>query len=66
MHPTYSTFFQFPMPGKIPKELYLRNNKPVPKEGMTTLQITGGSKTKIEFGVYVKNSVLRYVVALRT
>jgi len=47
------------MPGKIPKDLYLRNNKPVAKEGMTALQIPGGSKKKIKIGVNEENSVLR-------
>lgn len=54
------------MPGKIPKILYLRNNKPVPKEGMTTLQIPGGSKKKIKIGVNVENSILRYCVQFIT
>ena len=50
------------MGGPIPRDYYLTNNPPVPKEGMESISIiagVGGFK-KLKFKVLVANSLLRY------
>ena len=49
------------MGGEVPKEYYMCNSLPVPKEGMETLNIIAGAGgfKKLKIKVEVANSILR-------
>ncbi|EFX85375.1 hypothetical protein DAPPUDRAFT_314193 [Daphnia pulex] len=48
------------MGGEVPHSYYVSNSKPVPKEGMQSLEIGSGSKKNLEFEIGATNSVLRW------
>lgn len=54
-------FSQLNMGGEVPHSYYVSNSKPVPKEGMQSLEIGSGSKKNLEFEIGATNSVLRYI-----
>jgi len=52
---------QWNMGGEVPREYYMSNNPPVPKEGMETLTLIAGAGgfKRLKFKVDVVGSVLR-------
>ncbi|XP_046633901.1 SEC14-like protein 2 [Daphnia pulicaria] len=48
------------MGGEVPHSYYVSNSKPVPKEGMQSLEIGSGSRKNLEFEIGATNSVLRW------
>lgn len=48
------------MGGEVPREYYLKNAPPVPREEMKMLALSSGSKEKLEFDVSTVGSVLKY------
>lgn len=50
------------MGGEVPRSYYVSNSKPVPKEGMQSLEIGSGSRKNLEFEIGAANSVLRYIL----
>ena len=50
---------QFNMGGEVPKELYLSNAPPEPKESMESFTLSSGRKKEFEFSVSSPQSILR-------
>ncbi|XP_057372735.1 SEC14-like protein 2 [Daphnia carinata] len=48
------------MGGKVPESYYLSNNTPVPKDYMTTMNITAGGKKKLRFEINSAGSTIRW------
>lgn len=47
------------MGGQVPQSYYLKVMKPIPKSYMTSLKLSGGSKTKLEYKIIQANSMLK-------
>lgn len=49
------------MGGEVPREYYLSNNVPVPKDGMVSVNINAGAsgKKKLKFNIESNGSILR-------
>ncbi|KAK4004697.1 SEC14-like protein 2 [Daphnia magna] len=48
------------MGGQVPQSYYLKVMKPIPKSYMTSLTLSGGSKTKLEYKIIQANSMLKW------
>jgi hypothetical protein len=57
----FIALLQWNMGGQVPREYYLNNAPPVPKEGMETINIIAGASgfKKIKYKVDVPGSILK-------